>query len=73
MDFKKIKIGNTVFKITSLLKWRDALHDSGFGDPKLTLAHYDKRGGNIIKNGRSIKNGHYWDFTERKPIPWDSN
>ena len=35
--------------------------------PELLLAHYDKTGGLITKNGNKVKTGAFWDFKANAP------
>ncbi len=36
-------------------------------DPVALLAEYDRLGGLILKNGRKVKTGSFYDFEKRKP------
>lgn len=49
---------------------RGGVLEGGLGEeaaPELVLAHYDKIGGLITKDGIKIKNGSFWDIKAKKP------
>ena len=35
--------------------------------PALILAHYDKLGGLILKDGRKVRSGSFWDSVKKEP------
>lgn len=37
-------------------------------EPSLILAHYDKLGGYITKNGAKVRQGSFWDIKNKKPF-----
>jgi hypothetical protein len=36
-------------------------------DPRDIIAHYDKLGGLILKDGKKIRTGSFWDAEKKKP------